>query len=891
MVALAGLFSGCASSTWFSSSTDKINAAFPVTAEVQEYKAAALLLANNRQKKVIEAQLDERLTQRARRCAKDYAPSLHTSAEEIRKYLNNPSCFAEADQEIIAWLSIRKTGLILAQPPLTPVPTEPTIGIKADDGTILGSPLFAANAGIALVTTSSTIALMDINTRKVLFRERKAGAAGPLSPNGRLFLTLETGNRLQIRDSVTGSAVSEIHGVLPWEFHWLDDRTAFYANRKYQSFFVDFASGETIPTGVKNLVISKTVRMPDVSDQYAVLTGNKVLIFGLTRDNPVPELKLLNDRTIHMAGLASNTSGTTPDGKYFFGIQSRLTLLNLLTLESEEISLEPFNIQTGISTPDPDKILLTGFITPHNGIKSQDYLYSISNRTLATIKPETAGLQRRVHIAPLNRMAMIENDKLSLIDELQISTPIPLPEFIRNAVVISEQHKIANDRNILAQKSACLPSGEENPDGTELHAIGIYEGPIHRGKDPSANKVNVKVYKTGQPIVLALLSYEPVVWNIQLDKGANVREIILSGPQSTQVSGINKKSTKVSRQNFGYAYEDCTFFRTAAPKIKAFSGLDTTSFQGEYRGTGFPVRSQKQPAPPVAGTNSRALKSPPGLDEGLAAFEKGDHRTALDRLTPLAAKGNAMAQNTLGKMHMQGLGVPRDSNKALLLFRQAAKKKLPNAQNNLGVMYAGGYGVQQDFRQAISWFRKAANQGYAVAINNLAEIYGQGVIVNKDPIEAERWRHASRGSPLEKSNEIVNIQFAGNEDYEKAQNFYYGGRFREALPLFLAAAQQGHPEAQLKLASLYRHGQGVKKDGQQARYWQNKAAAQSYSDEDGRDRIYLINSGSEEEKRIPRASALVGKSVPLPAGGCACPPGIPPDRCCGLPNSQPAPDK
>jgi TPR repeat protein len=271
------------------------------------------------------------------------------------------------------------------------------------------------------------------------------------------------------------------------------------------------------------------------------------------------------------------------------------------------------------------------------------------------------------------------------------------------------------------------------------------------------------------------------------------------------------------------------------------------------------------------------------LSEGQAAYENHDYQTAFSKLSPLADKGAAMAQNTLGRMYMQGQGVPRDFDKALLSFRQAAKQQLPNAQNNLGVMYAGGYGVQQDFKQAVSWFEKAANQNYALAMNNLADLYENGMGVAKDPLLAKKWRTKSLALEPSKNIDPVNIKLAGSDDYEKAQSLYYGFKYKEALPLYLSAAKQGNPEAQLKLASMYKYAQGVEKSEQQSKFWADKAAAQGYSDKDGRDRVYLIDSSSEEAKRSfppmpePRAISI---SAPSPASVCNCSPGIPNEQCC-----------
>lgn len=117
---------------------------------------------------------------------------------------------------------------------------------------------------------------------------------------------------------------------------------------------------------------------------------------------------------------------------------------------------------------------------------------------------------------------------------------------------------------------------------------------------------------------------------------------------------------------------------------------------------------------------------------------------------------------------------------------------------------------------------------------------------------------------------MVNISFAGDGDYRKAQDYYQGGSYREAIPLFLNAAEQGHPEAQLKLASMYRHGQGVEKDKRQAEYWEKKAAARGYSDEDGRDRIYFIDSSAEGGDGAPAAVAITATAVPAESVDCIC---------------------
>jgi TPR repeat protein len=50
----------------------------------------------------------------------------------------------------------------------------------------------------------------------------------------------------------------------------------------------------------------------------------------------------------------------------------------------------------------------------------------------------------------------------------------------------------------------------------------------------------------------------------------------------------------------------------------------------------------------------------------------------------------------------------------------AADQGYPLAQQLLGQLYENGIGVEKDEKEAVKWYRKAANQGLAVSQHNLA---------------------------------------------------------------------------------------------------------------------------------------------------------------------------
>jgi TPR repeat protein len=114
------------------------------------------------------------------------------------------------------------------------------------------------------------------------------------------------------------------------------------------------------------------------------------------------------------------------------------------------------------------------------------------------------------------------------------------------------------------------------------------------------------------------------------------------------------------------------------------------------------------------------------LEDGVAAYQRGDYATALRIYRPLAAQGNASAQSNLGLMYALGRGVAQNYAEAVKWFRLAAAQGDAGAQLTLGFMYDNGQGVTQDYAEAVKWYRLAAAQGLASAQYNLGVTYETG---------------------------------------------------------------------------------------------------------------------------------------------------------------------
>ena len=127
------------------------------------------------------------------------------------------------------------------------------------------------------------------------------------------------------------------------------------------------------------------------------------------------------------------------------------------------------------------------------------------------------------------------------------------------------------------------------------------------------------------------------------------------------------------------------------------------------------------------------------LNDGIAAYDRGDYKTAYRLIKPLADKGLPEAQFNLGLMYDNGHGVPQDYGEAMKWYWKAAHQGVAPAQHNLGVMYDNGQGVLQDYVEAARWYRRAAEQGVATAQANLADMYAFGRGVPQDYVLAHMW--------------------------------------------------------------------------------------------------------------------------------------------------------
>lgn len=207
------------------------------------------------------------------------------------------------------------------------------------------------------------------------------------------------------------------------------------------------------------------------------------------------------------------------------------------------------------------------------------------------------------------------------------------------------------------------------------------------------------------------------------------------------------------------------------------------------------------------------------LEEGIAAYERGDYETAFREFLPLAEEGDAAVQHLVAKSYSTGIGVRANQSEALYWMRRSAEQNWPPAQFDLGVLYADGRAVTRDLAAARSWYVRAAEHGQPEIQLRLGMMYFEGIDsagASRDDEQAVKW-----------------FRRAAEEEFPPAQ-FLYAVMLEEgrgiarnvtmAMQLYELAAEQGVAEAQGSLGDLYYSGRYVPRNCSKAAAWFREAA-------------------------------------------------------------------
>ena len=128
------------------------------------------------------------------------------------------------------------------------------------------------------------------------------------------------------------------------------------------------------------------------------------------------------------------------------------------------------------------------------------------------------------------------------------------------------------------------------------------------------------------------------------------------------------------------------------------------------------------------------------LGRALLRTDKRDKGAALVRAA--AEKSYSAAENALGDLYTNAIGVAKDDAQALRLYRRAAEGGYAPAFSDEGRLYWEGIGAETNHAEAVRWFKRGADYGDPFSHQRLAELYEIGGDQPPQNLERALFHHA-----------------------------------------------------------------------------------------------------------------------------------------------------
>jgi len=179
----------------------------------------------------------------------------------------------------------------------------------------------------------------------------------------------------------------------------------------------------------------------------------------------------------------------------------------------------------------------------------------------------------------------------------------------------------------------------------------------------------------------------------------------------------------------------------------------------------------------------------------LPAGDTPPDEAAVTTIIQAAEAGSPQAQFELASILLEGRGVKKNSDRALVLLKAAAKQGNIDATFLLGKNYLAGSCVRQNLEKALELFEAAAAKGHPGAAIEAARICQRGQVGTPDPAKAiEFFTQAAAGGESSAHLALAKI--------------YSSGRIAEPNPAaaakhYLAAAKQGDTDARVAVLKFY----------------------------------------------------------------------------------------
>ena len=604
---------GCGLGNYWRDDAERINEAFPLSATLQlasDRLAATLLQAEPDTRARLTAEFAEKMEARASDCARGVKISRFDSAGDIRGKLLR-KCFADADRPLFAWIQKQRLQSLLRLPPLVVAGKPPQ---RIATPIPFGEFAFARKAAVLGVLGRDRLALVDMNSGRVLFEERYASRAssGVLpSPNGRVF-SLGLNHKVTLRDSGNGEVLATYPDY--FSMQWLDSGAgilrSWRAGGGYELLDVD--TGVITPLGSVSRNSSGLHRVYDEPPGFVYFHEGDAYQFELRHEAAGVRLVAMRQQPAPGVGGIRANSAMTSDGATLGvpGVDSFFTIRPGARDFDDDIRLTFIDVpglvpRNVCPLDDANDLLMIGEL-PGTTELPRAYVYSLNDRMLSRLTdPRFSTGQGQVRCTV--RIPAYHRAYLPLEREMVlVGTPSRTGKYSPGALAVHiadlsderrrtaalEVEQTRPDASFVTPAIGKAPFAELAKD-SRVFALGVYEAEarLRRSEGEITGPVRVVVNRSVQPVVLVLTSYEAVSWQLDVRPGANLQAILLGGYHDSELTGA--AGVRVIRLGRVYAYQSGgePFMRLNAEVIR-WIGKGASDFEGRYYGSRYTVGSQ-----------------------------------------------------------------------------------------------------------------------------------------------------------------------------------------------------------------------------------------------------------------------------------------------------------
>ena len=192
---------------------------------------------------------------------------------------------------------------------------------------------------------------------------------------------------------------------------------------------------------------------------------------------------------------------------------------------------------------------------------------------------------------------------------------------------------------------------------------------------------------------------------------------------------------------------------------------------------------------------------------------------ALDYYHQAAAHGEVEAMVALGDLYFNGQGVEIDFDLAYYWYEKAANtgEGNPEAFKHVGMAYHAGWGRDVDFDKAREYFEKALEAGNDDVLFLLGRVY----------YDTEDYATAMK---YFKRAAVDGNEFQNNAEDRLGDMYRFGEGVKqdldEAVSWYKKGAEHGNDDSMCSLGYMYLNEEGIWSDEAQAAYWNLQAAKQ-----------------------------------------------------------------